>query len=215
MAASSSTGWSAYRSCSVVRGGDRCRGSSSSARPTATGGATSATVVAEAAPVAFAQLLIQVVKIWPQALVVREPAVVSAAHLDDHQRRSTGCARLTTVLASRVGEVHIVAAREVRHLRGRGRVVALAAAVLAADVVPQIDLEGLHVRRRRRRSRVGIDAAGRSAEPGVAVVAAPPPPQAARPKEAARVSRPMYACRFHDQFPMQYAAASANTCRNE
>ena len=128
------------------------RRSSSSARPTASGGATSVTVVADVAPVAFAQLLIQVVKIWPQALGSASQQLCPPLTLTT----MVGGRRLREIhdrVRLGVGQVHIVAAREVRHLRGRSRVVALSAAVLAADVVPQVDLEGLHVRRRGRRSR--------------------------------------------------------------
>src|SRR5208283_5077227 len=62
----------------------------------------------------------------------------------------------------RVREIHIVAAGKVGHLRGRCGVVALAAAVLPAHVVPEIHFEGLDIRRRRRRSRIGGRTAGRS-----------------------------------------------------
>ena len=159
-----------------------------------TGGATSWTWVADEAPVAFAQLLIQVVKIWPQALAIGEPAVVTAAHLHDH-RRGRGLRQIDHRVGLRIGEVHIVAAREVRHLRGSGRVVALAAAVLAADVVPQIDLEGLHVRRRRRGSRVGVGAAGRRArgQRRVAGTAAAAGRKAERGRESEQAE---YACRL-------------------
>src|ERR1700735_763077 len=67
--------------------------------PTVTSvGATNCTCVAEAAPVALAQLLIQVVKIWPQALGSASQQLwppdtfTTISEVD-------GCDKLTTVLA--------------------------------------------------------------------------------------------------------------------
>ena len=93
-------------------------------------------------------------------VVVGEPAIVAAAHLHDDLRGG----RLPEIhqgVRLRIGEVHVVGAREVRHLRRGGRIVALAAAVLGADVVPEIDLEGLHVGGGRRGSAVGVGRTGR------------------------------------------------------
>ena len=132
---------------------------------------------------------------------IGEPAIVAAADLHDH-RRGGGLRQVDDRVGLRIGEVHIVAAREVRHLRGSGRIVALAAAILPADVVPQIDLEGLYVRRRRRGARIGVGAARGSArgQRRVAGTAAAAGRKAERGREN---EHPDYACRFHDQFPMQ------------
>jgi hypothetical protein len=64
-----------------------------------TGGATSVTVVADVAPVAFAQLLIQVVKIWPQALGSASQQLWPPLTLTTIVEVE-GCARFTTVFAS-------------------------------------------------------------------------------------------------------------------
>ena len=57
------------------------------------------TVVADVAPVAFAQLLIQVVKIWPQALGSASQQLCPPLTLTTIVEVE-GCARFTTVFAS-------------------------------------------------------------------------------------------------------------------
>jgi hypothetical protein len=94
---------------------------------------------------------------------------VTAAHLGDHER-GRGLRQIHHGVGLRIGEVHIVAAREVRHLRRRGRVVALAAAVLRADVVPEIDLEGLDVGGGRRGTGIGVTVLLVGADAAVAAV---------------------------------------------
>src|ERR1700691_1467191 len=62
------------------------------------GGAVSCTWVADAVPGAFAQLLIQVVKIWPQALSSASQQLWPPLTLVTI-KEADGCARFTTVLA--------------------------------------------------------------------------------------------------------------------
>ena len=123
-----------------------------------TGGSSSILRAADEA-VDPAQFVIHVVKMSPHAALLGQPAVVAAADLADHPRvfrRREGY----DAVGSRVGEVDVVAAREHRRLTAR-IAVARAAAIVRLDVVPEIDLELLHVRRRRSRAVVvrGLDVA--------------------------------------------------------
>jgi len=83
--------------------------------------------------------------------VGREPAVVAAADLRDHHRRA-GIPEVDDAIGRFVCQVDVVIAREARHLAAGA--VAGAAAIGGLQVVPDIQLEGLHVLARGRRTRV-------------------------------------------------------------
>ena len=135
-------------------------------------------------------------------IAVRQPAIVTAAHLGDDERLG-GLRQIDHGVGLHVGKIHIVAAGKVGHLRRTGRVVALAAAVLGAHVAPETDLESLDVGRYRRGSRISV---GRTARhPGTgrgrrrrAGAAAGTQGKGRREGEQAG-----HACRVHAQFPMQ------------
>ncbi len=102
--------------------------------------------------------------------VGREPAIVAAADLRDHHRVAR-VRQVDDAVRGLVGEVDVVAAHEARDLAAGA--MALAAAVRSLQVVPDVELERLHVlarrrragiagRRRRRRGRVLL---GRGAAP--------------------------------------------------
>src|SRR5690606_29846337 len=90
----------------------------------------------------------------------RKPAVVPARYLDDHER-VFGRRERDDAVGLAVSEVDVVRPREQRRLAAVGTV-ARAAAVVARDVVPEIQLERLHVRGCGRRAVI-TQVPGRSA----------------------------------------------------
>src|SRR5882757_9964396 len=115
------------------------------------GGSCSCTCVPVPPPEAPAQLLIQVVNIWPQALGSLSQQLCPPLTLTT-MREVDGCCRLTTVLACAY-------ARFTSSLRAKfgicAGVVALSATILHAHVVPETDGKGLHIGGRGRGPRVG------------------------------------------------------------
>ena len=167
-------------------------------------------------PAAPTQSWIQRVMMLAHAPGVGQPAVVAAADLHD-DRRLRRVVAIDDADGLLIRGVHVVGARELRRLAAG--VVAVAAAVRAADVLPEVDAERLDVGRRGRRAR------SRSGRPSGR---SSPDSRSSRHRRRNRRARSRRAAASRSescnavvedalhgslspQLPAQYAAVSANT----